>query len=84
MHDRANGLPRKHIPRTTVNKEPRTLGAPALMSATQLSSLCLGGYPVMAASRIGLGTPEPRACRVGRSGSWLGIVGPPLARRSTR
>jgi hypothetical protein len=40
----------------------------ALMSAAQLSSLCLGGHPVMAASRIGRGTPVPRACRVGRWG----------------
>jgi hypothetical protein len=33
--------------------------------------------PVMAASRIGRGTPEPRACRVGRWRSWIGIVRPP-------
>ena len=81
MQDLVSELRRIILPRTSVNKEPRTLGAPALMSATQLSRpYVLEDAPIMAASRIGLGTPEPRACRVGRSGSWLGIVCPPLAR----
>src|SRR5215212_3042434 len=38
-------LPRISVPRTWVNKGPGIQKSSALMSATQLSSLCLGGHP---------------------------------------
>ena len=58
MHDPAYELPRRAIPRTRVNKGPGLQKSSALMSATQLSSLCLGGHP-----RQGSGTNWPRNAR---------------------